>query len=139
MEKEYPSKKYNHIIFFDGECILCNRFIQFVLQNDVFNTITFVSLQSDFAESFLTERQVIRDFTTIYFFDNGKIFDKSSAVLRIMLKLGFPYNLMYGLIILPKFIRDTAYKFISQKRHSFFSNATVCHLPSQEELKRIIR
>ncbi len=43
------------IIFFDGNCNLCNGFVQFVLKNETEPTFLFCSLQSNFATHFFKE------------------------------------------------------------------------------------
>ena len=48
---------------------------------------------------------------------NNKIHDQSTAVLKILRGLRGGWPLLYGFIILPKFVRDAVYHFISKNRY----------------------
>jgi predicted DCC family thiol-disulfide oxidoreductase YuxK len=72
------------------------------------------------------------DFQTILYYDKGKIFEKSTAVLRIARQLGFPWKFAYSFIIIPKFIRDAVYMYISRNRYKWFGKRDKCMIPSPE-------
>lgn len=123
----------NHIIFFDGVCNLCNSSVNFVIRHDKRNIFHFASLQWDVARELLAENYPEEDdYQTILYYENGKIFEKSTAVLRIARLLGFPWKVAYGFIIVPEFIRDAIYMFISHNRYKWFGKRDKCMIPSPE-------
>jgi len=65
---------------------------------------------------------------SIILLENRKVWQMSDAALRIARKLNFPWNLLYGFIVLPKFLRDAAYKFIASRRYSWFGKRDTCYL-----------
>ena len=123
----------SHIIFFDGVCNLCNSSVNFLIRNDKRNLFHFASLQWNVARDLLAENYPEGDdFHTILYYENGKTFEKSTAVLRIARKLGYPWKAAYGFIIVPKFIRDAIYMLISRNRYKWFGKKDSCMIPSPE-------
>jgi predicted DCC family thiol-disulfide oxidoreductase YuxK len=121
----------NHIIFFDGVCNLCNSSVNFVIRHDKQNIFHFASIQWDVTRDLLAENYPEEDyFQTILYYENGRIFEKSTAVLRIARKLGFPWKAAYGFIIVPKFIRNAIYMLISRNRYKWFGKKDKCMVPS---------
>jgi predicted DCC family thiol-disulfide oxidoreductase YuxK len=66
--------------------------------------------------------------STIILIEEGKIYQLSDAALRIVRRLKFPWNLLYTFIIVPPFIRDGIYKFVSRKRYRWFGRREDCFL-----------
>ncbi|MEO9533117.1 MAG: DUF393 domain-containing protein [Crocinitomicaceae bacterium] len=120
------------LVFYDGDCGFCNSSVQFILKKrrkDVY----FVALQSDLGKKILNAHQIEIQLDTIYFKHKGKIYDRSSAALRICKSLKFPYLLGVCFLIVPKFIRDAIYNSIAKRRHKL--NAGYCVIPSENEKK----
>lgn len=57
---------------------------------------------------------------------NGKLYERSSAVLRIALRLKFPWPLLGIFFLVPPFIRDRIYMLIALKRRQWFGEETGC-------------
>ncbi|MDG1842582.1 MAG: DCC1-like thiol-disulfide oxidoreductase family protein [Crocinitomicaceae bacterium] len=124
------------IVFFDGECGLCSRVVQFVYKNENNNNIYFSPLQSKYAIDVLNQNNIKPDLNTFYFYYNNKMHDKSSAALKIIPFLKWYYYFLLIFWIVPKFIRDFFYKLIADNRLKFYKD--VCEfLP--EFNKRIIK
>ncbi|GAA4114363.1 thiol-disulfide oxidoreductase DCC family protein [Aquimarina addita] len=128
-------KEERMIILFDGVCNLCNGFIDFVIKRDVNHKIFYCSLQSDTAKEILKGKDIIihNSFSTIYFYDKGQIYKKSTAVLRILKELPNYRLLASFFLIMPAFLRDFFYKIISKNRYRLFGKKESCRLPSPEE------
>src|SRR5690554_7802897 len=95
------------IVFYDGECGLCSKYVQFVLKNKV-NEFYFTPLQSKLAEKILDQHHRTINMDTLYFLENETVYSKSTAALRICKGLKFPYNfLSMTRFIIPKFLRDS--------------------------------
>ena len=71
---------------------------------------------------------------TIYYLLNGKLFNKSSAALKICLGLKHAYPLLFGFYIVPKFLRDFVYDNIAKRRHNIKPNYCVRPKTEEEEL-----
>ena len=120
------------ILFYDGDCGFCNSSVQFALKHQK-NEIYFATLQSKFAIILLEKNGIKIELDTLYFYNHEKIYNKSSGALRLAKELKFPYNLLFAFYIVPKFLRDTVYSFISKRRHKIKSG--FCVIPKETEKK----
>jgi predicted DCC family thiol-disulfide oxidoreductase YuxK len=121
------------VIFFDGVCNLCNASVQFIIKRDSKESFLFSSLQSDAAQAILLQNKLENlDFDTIILLEDGIIYDKSTAILKILRKLSGLYKLGYIFIVVPKFIRDFVYKIISKNRYKWFGKRDSCMIPTEE-------
>jgi predicted DCC family thiol-disulfide oxidoreductase YuxK len=121
------------IVFFDGVCNLCSESVQFIIKNDHKNLFKFSSLQSEFAQKTLANNNIkeITDSRTIILLTNNTTYTKSDAVLRIAKHLRFPFNLLYIFIIVPPFIRNAIYDFVSKNRYRWFGKKAECWIPNE--------
>ena len=131
------TSKNNYIVFYDGDCGFCNSTVQFILEHENKDQIHFTALQSDFTVDFLKENNFpATDISTLYFWSNGKLLQKSNAALEISRHLKTPYSWIYFFKIIPRFIRDFAYDFIARHRKKIKNDA--CFLPSENQQKRFL-
>ena len=127
------------IILFDGVCNLCNASVNFIIKHDKKKQFLFASLQSDAAKEILLQfssRKI--DFKSILLIKNGIIYDKSTAVLLITKQLSNYYKFLYGLIIIPAFMRDFVYNFIAKHRYNWFGKEESCMIPSASLKNRFL-
>lgn len=127
-----------HIVFFDGECGVCNFWVQWILERDRKDQFMFASLQSDFGQNFLSERGLeTKQFNTLYLWKPHQYYlIKSKAVLKIANLLGGIYNLSVIGKLMPTFISDKIYNKISENRMKL--SAQKCFLPDQHQKKKFI-
>lgn len=127
-----------HIVFFDGECGVCNFWVQWILERDQKDQFMFASLQSDFGQNFLSERDLAtKQFNTLYLWKPHQYYlIKSKAVLKIANLLGGIYNLSVIGKLIPTFISDKIYNKISENRMKL--SAQKCFLPDQHQKKKFI-
>lgn len=123
--------KAKKIILFDGICNLCNGAVVFIIKRDHQDLFRYAALQSDIGKE-LTQKHNI-DTTkvdSIVLIEADRHCTKSSAALRIARHLSGGYPLLYGLIILPKFIRDRMYDVIAENRYRWFGKRENCMVPT---------
>lgn len=121
------------LILFDGICNLCNSSVQFIIKRDKKNHFLFSSLQSDAGQQILLQNNRENlDYESILLIEGDKTYDKSTAILRISRKLSGGYPLLYGLIIVPKFIRDFVYTTIAKNRYKWFGRKDACMVPTDD-------
>jgi predicted DCC family thiol-disulfide oxidoreductase YuxK len=129
------------VIFFDGECNLCNGFVQIVIRNDPHARFRFASLQSEHARDIPAlpdTAEYAGGLSTVIVKHRGAYLSKSSAVLKIAKLLGFPYSLFYVLIVLPKPIRDSIYEWVAANRYKWFGKRDACMLPTSDLKSRFL-
>ncbi|EMG10207.1 PF04134 family protein [Leptospira interrogans serovar Grippotyphosa str. LT2186] len=82
------------IVFFDGICNLCNSVVLFFLDRNRKGNLKFVSLQSMAAERILGKKVGLNDSpSSVLFLEDGILYQKSNAILKISAHLCFPWNI----------------------------------------------
>ncbi len=126
------------VIFFDGKCNLCNAAVQFVIQRDPEARFKFSSLQSPVATKLLPDHLHKTDFDSFILLQQNKIYTRSDAALRVARQLKGPISILYGFIIVPGFIRNRVYNFISKNRYKWFGKQEECMIPDASLAKRFL-
>jgi predicted DCC family thiol-disulfide oxidoreductase YuxK len=127
------------IVLFDGICNLCNRSVQFIIKHDKERKFRFASLQSEFGKLKIIENQIdAHKFDSIIYFHNHKYYSKSTAVLKIAKHLDGLWPIFFGFIIIPPFIRDWIYDFLSKRRYAWFGKNDTCMVPSPDNKWRFL-
>ena len=124
-------RQSERIIFFDGVCGLCNRFVDFILKRDCQHIFSFSPLQGETARRLLPHESLA--ISTIIFLKHGKVLQKSEACFDILCHLGGLWKLVLIFKIIPNILRDYLYDFISNHRYSWFGKRKICRLPTAEE------
>ena len=126
------NKQLTHsIILFDGVCNLCNGAVNFVIKRDPRNVFKFTPLQEKQGILLLKKHAVdSRKLDSIVLIENGNVYIKSSAALRIARKMSNLWPLFFVLLIIPSFIRDGVYDFIAKNRYKWFGKKEQCMIPT---------
>jgi predicted DCC family thiol-disulfide oxidoreductase YuxK len=129
----------NPIILFDGVCNLCNRSIQVIIKNDRKKFFRFASLQGKLGQEVLKKHQLQTDqLHSFILLEGDHIYTKSTGALRIFRELGGGWKLLYGFMIIPRFIRDAVYNFVSRNRYKWYGKREECMLPTPELKERFL-
>lgn len=121
------------IIFFDGVCNLCTGSVQFIIKRDRKDVFRFAALQSEQAQQYLSLFGAdLKELNTILLLEDGKVYQRSTAALRIVRRLSGTWPLLYGLIIIPAFIRDWVYRQIAKRRYRIWGQQESCMIPTAE-------
>ena len=129
-------KKY--YVFYDGECGFCNFWVHWILEKDVKNRFLFASLQSDFGQQFLKDRdRELKDLDTLYLWKPEDYYlQKSHAVFKIAEIIGGSYQLLSYLHFLPTGLTDFFYDQVAANRKKLAS--ATCEIPTPEQRKKFI-
>ena len=120
------------IVFYDGQCGLCNRLVNLLLGLDHKKRLKFSPLQGQTAKTKIP-KELSEDLNTMAFLKNGKLYTKSDAALEILKTIGGVLSLFYICKLIPRFIRDAVYDFISKNRIRWFGRFESCRVPTKEE------
>ena len=126
------------VILFDGACNLCCTSVQFIVKRDKKAKFRFASLQSEFAQEIMDANALGDPGKTIVLLKDTRIFLQSDAVLEIGRDLDGLWPMLYCLKIIPSFIRDAVYDFISKRRYGWFGRTEACWLPSAGLMARFV-
>ena len=118
------------IVLFDGVCNLCNGVVRFVIDRDPRGRFKFATLTSVTAARVLGPGSTVETRPdSIVLVEEGRVFTKSDASLRLARHLTFPWPLLYGLIVLPKGLRDGVYDLVARRRYRWFGHRDSCMVP----------
>lgn len=116
------------IVFYDGDCGLCQRFVQFVVARDPTGAIRFAPLQGRTAAENLPPH-LTRSLNSVVLLDRAGIHQRSDASLRVLARLGGRWSLAGALRIVPRPLRNGIYDVIARHRLGWFGQASVCLRP----------
>ncbi|MCH2101793.1 MAG: thiol-disulfide oxidoreductase DCC family protein [Planctomycetes bacterium] len=127
------------LLLFDGVCNLCHRAVRWVLKRDRQKLFRFASLQSRAGKLAIKEtghHGPTPD--SVVVIDQGKIYERSDAALRIARLLGFPWALFLALWVIPRPIRDAIYRWIARHRYRWFGKKSACPTPPPDAITRFL-
>lgn len=128
-----------YLLLFDGVCNLCDGFVQFVLKHDRRGLIHFASIQSEVGSRKYREHGLNPDSPdSILFLTPEGPLRESDAALEIAALLGGLWPLARIFKLLPRWIRDSAYRFVATHRYQWFGKHDQCMLPRPEWRKRFL-
>ena len=129
------------VVLFDGVCNLCNGSVQFILDHDRTKQLRFASLQSDGGRALLASygvRVPEGDPDTILVIESVRVYACSSAVLRIVRHMTFPFWLARAFVIVPRPVRDFFYRVVARNRYRWFGRTNECRIPTPELRARLV-
>lgn len=126
-----------NIIFFDGVCHLCNGYINFLIQLDSKKVMRYSALQGKTALERLTEAQRL-ELKSILYFKNGKVLEKSSAVIESLSDVSSCFFWIKTLYVIPAFVRNFIYDLVAKNRYKLFGKSDLCRIPTAEERQYIL-
>lgn len=118
------------VVLFDGDCVLCNGVVQWMLRRDRRRVFRYASLTSAFARAVPTG---VADGETVVLLDSGRIYTRSAAAVRILSRLGLGWKVVALLVwMVPAFVRDAVYDFVARNRYRWFGRRERCVVPTDE-------
>jgi predicted DCC family thiol-disulfide oxidoreductase YuxK len=127
------------VILFDGVCNLCNGLVQFVIARDRHGRFTFASLQSGAAARLLSGRGSLESLPdSLVLLEGDRLYTRSAAALRVARGLGFPWQLAYAFVVVPRPVRDAIYDWVARNRYRWFGKQAVCMVPTPDLRRRFV-
>jgi len=126
------------VLFFDGECNLCNGVVQFIIRHDKHKRFRFAQLQSEAgkrAQAIISDKEVPGSVVLLF---QGQYFTKSAAALHVLRLLGGGWKLCYSGIVFPRYFRDWIYDIIARNRYKWFGKRDECMVPTPELKERFL-
>ena len=121
------------IIFFDGVCGMCNRFVNIVIKADKKQVFRYAPLQGETAKAMLPPLgDDPREWSMLYVDERG-MYDQSDASLEVYRRLGGFWRVLSWAQIVPSYLRTPVYRFIARHRYKVMGKKDVCRIPSEEE------
>lgn len=128
------------VVIFDGVCNLCNASVQLLLDHDRRRELLLCSAQSPAGQELLAFFGVVDgpEPTSVYLVEDGRLYQRSTAVLLIARRMGPPWSAAVLLLAVPRFVRDGIYAFIARNRYRWFGRREACRLAAPGEAERFL-
>lgn len=128
------SMQVKKIVLFDGDCSFCDSTVSFLFDKNSKRSLYFASQQSELGERILKENDLPSNLNTIYFYSEGKIYERAEAFYYIAKELdGFWKHFSFFQKIIPLKFANWCYDRIAKRRHLIFGTKDTCRLMTKEE------
>jgi predicted DCC family thiol-disulfide oxidoreductase YuxK len=125
------------VLFYDGDCGLCNHSVSFVMARDRARVFAFAPLQGETARAVLGGTAIEQPDTVVLVDALGR-HQRSDAVLRVAWHLGGLWRLVALLRWVPRPLRDAAYDAVARRRKRWTGHGGQCRLPTPGERERLL-
>ena len=129
-------KSKKDIVVFDGVCVLCNRFFNWLIKNDKDEKFMYTNFQSDFSKKNNLKLKDINSVAVIK--TNGEKVYKVQAVYYILKKIDRYFIVRILLKLLPLFLTNICYDLIANFRYRIFGKYETCIIPNENVRKNFI-
>jgi predicted DCC family thiol-disulfide oxidoreductase YuxK len=132
------------VIVFDGVCVLCNGWVDFLLRYDRLQRYRFAAMQGDAGRRLLADNGLDPDDPMSFLlieYDRGpapRISTDSDAVRRVLVGLGGLWRVAALSVLVPRGLRDLLYRLIARNRYRWFGRHDACLVPDAERMKRFL-
>ncbi len=130
----------NRIVMFDGVCKLCHGWSRFLIRFDRQRQFRLCTVQSPAGQDLLRWAGLPTDqFDTMVYIEDGRIYTKSDAFLKVIGRMDYPFRLAALGWLLPRALRDWLYDRVAQNRYRIFGRFDVCLLPTPDHEARFVQ
>jgi prepilin-type processing-associated H-X9-DG protein len=127
------------IIIFDGKCVFCSGFANFILRTDRHRRFRLTAAQSPIGVALYRHYGLGPvNYTTNILLADGHVWFKSAASLRIFQQLGLPWSVLSAGRLLPPILRDGLYDIVARNRLRWFGVRETCFVPDPTQADRFL-
>lgn len=129
------------VIVFDGICLLCSRWVRFLLKYDRKACYHFAAMQSERGRALLQAHGLDPDSPLSFLLvQDGHGYTDSAAIARVLRGLDQRRWRALGWTILqvPSWLRDPSYRFVARHRYRIFGRNRSCYLPTPAQRERFM-
>jgi predicted DCC family thiol-disulfide oxidoreductase YuxK len=129
----------DRVILFDAVCKLCNGWARFLIRFDRDKRFKLATVQSPEGQAILAFYGMpTHEFETMLLVEGPRAFTKSTAFIRVVARLPFPWPLAAAAWVVPAFIRNWLYDRIARNRYAIFGRYDTCVIPSADHAGRFL-
>lgn len=126
------------ILLVDGDCVLCNNSVNFLLRRERKPVLSFATLKSELGTALLKYFEVPENVDSMVLIKNHKVHIKTCAALRLTFYMKGLWPLLSVFVIIPPFLRNMVYDVIAARRYRQFGKTKACALIDLKYRKRFI-
>jgi predicted DCC family thiol-disulfide oxidoreductase YuxK len=128
------------VIVFDGVCMLCSRWVDFVLRRDPHGRYKFAAMQTASGRALLIEHGIDpHDPLSFLLLEDKKGYTDTDAIVRVLRSFGPGWKFIALLVSsVPRFVRDPLYRWIARNRYRMFGRRAACRVPTADSADRFL-
>jgi predicted DCC family thiol-disulfide oxidoreductase YuxK len=128
------------IVVFDGHCVLCSGFAQFILKADRARSFRLMAAQTPLGAALYCHYGLAPiDYESNILIEGGLAWTKSEGTIRIFERLGLPWSLVAIARLLPRAARDRLYDIVARNRLRWFGKREICYRADPAEADRFLQ
>ncbi|WP_040928855.1 thiol-disulfide oxidoreductase DCC family protein [Nosocomiicoccus massiliensis] len=109
------------VLVYDGECQLCNRFVNFAVKMNK-NKDLYVT---DFNSQWIKDLTFEVNSNHVSYISKHKVYEKSDAVLHFLVDANDYFKPLLVTKLIPRKLRNSLYDYVAKNRHKYNKNCTV--------------
>lgn len=128
------------VIVFDGVCVLCSRWVDFILRHDREHRFRLAAMQGVHGRTLLAAHGLSADDPVSFLLvQDGCGYTDTDAISRVLCGLGHGWRFL-GTVLrwLPRSLRDGVYRWVARHRYRLFGRRDQCRLPAAGEAWRFL-
>ncbi|MBP8149979.1 MAG: thiol-disulfide oxidoreductase DCC family protein [Limnohabitans sp.] len=127
------------ILVFDGQCLLCNGWVRFLLRHDQRGVFRFAAIQGRTGQALLQQAGLqVEGLQTLLLVDGTNSWQHTGAILRILHHLGWPWRAAWLGWLVPAVLRDALYRLVARHRYRIFGRTETCMVPLPDVAARFL-
>jgi predicted DCC family thiol-disulfide oxidoreductase YuxK len=135
---QYPA--VDRVVVYDGVCVLCSRWVHFVLRHDRQRLYKFAAMQTPTGRSLLVRHAIDPDDPMSFLLlEAGRGYTDTEAILRMLRSFGGTWRALAAVVgLVPRSLRDPLYRWIARNRYRWFGRRDACMVPSEDIADRFL-
>lgn len=127
------------VLVFDGVCVLCSRWVRFILAHEREPALRFAAMQSASGRALLLAHGLDPDDPlSLLYVEEGRGYIDSEAILRVAAGFGGLWRLCAVARAIPRAVRDRLYRVLARNRYRWFGRNEACLVPRATEAARFL-
>lgn len=127
------------LIVYDGVCVLCSFFAQWVIARDKDEQFVFTTAQSSLGQALYNHYQLdASNFETNLVIIDGVLHEKMNGALAVCYAVGYPWRLLSIMQILPGSVLNFVYERVARNRYALFGKQDQCLVPTENLKERLV-
>lgn len=128
------------VIVFDAACVLCSRWVDFILRHDTEGRFRLAAMQGAHGRTLLLAHGLSPDDPASFLLaQGGRGYTNTDAILRVLRDFGGRWRVLgAALQWVPRRLRDPCYRWLARHRYRLFGKRMHCRVPDPAQAWRFL-
>lgn len=128
------------VIVFDGVCVLCSRWVDFILKHDRSDRYYLATMQGQYGRALLIAHGLSADTpSSLLLVEDGHGYTDTEAIARVLRSFGGGSAVLSAALrLIPRFCSDPLYRWVARHRYGLFGRLDQCCVPDPTQAWRFL-